>query len=118
MSGTDAFNEDAEAAQRVSHASAEEARVDILRTLVSVSDTVDEADGYIVDYSDKYKFPNLLGKTETDVIIDKYNFVRDIFGIGESLAVPSTVPSDNPERLMYRALLSTLIIQRPWGEIF
>ena len=89
-----------------------EEREDILRTLISVSVDVEEADGYVTDYSEDYRYPNKSDKTEEEIIIDKYNFVRKIFGIGERLAVPSE--HRTIEEIVYKALLSTLIIQKPW----
>ena len=91
----------------------ENEREDILRTLISVSETVDEADGYIVNHDPKYKILEGTEQTEIDEVTkNKYDFTRNIFGIGEIFAVPSDEIFDNEILVQYRALLSTLIIQR------
>ena len=75
-----------------------------LRTLISVSDNVDEADGYVVNF-DPARF------SAPESVNEKYDFVLELFGIGGMFATGNDV---NDVEVNYKALLSTLIIQR-WG---
>jgi len=88
----------------------EDDREDTLRTLISVSESIDEADGYIINHDEtQYMYSDDSSKEIKEIIIrKKYMLIQRIFGIGEMFACGSQ--KDEIE-INYRTLLSTLIIQ-------
>lgn len=81
---------------------------DILKTLITVCNTVEEADGYVQNFSPEFKDEIDQIEEKEEAFKKKYDLVLKIFGYGECLSAKKT---DTFETL-YRVFLGTRIIQK------
>jgi len=92
-------------------------REEVLRTLISMSDNITEADECIIAYDESFEIPLNANSMETfDVFSAKYDFVRNIHLLGVANTVPimpedlkDDADMDDDIVAQYWALLSNLI---------